>query len=474
MDSQTRRSLLRTVAGGVALLTAGCASDDDAETSPTDTPTGSPTASPTATATATSQPRLADSDPAELKALGRKLFQDLQAGDFQAAYDSFSQTVSDQLTPDSLENSWGQITGQFGAFVAVESASHTTVQGQDVVYVTARFERQQQRFTLAFDDHGLVLFRPTQRQGQWEAPKYVDQSAFSEQELTLSAPGNCSLGATLTLPTGDGPVPGVVLVHGSGPSDRDETTGPNKPFKDLAWGLASRGIAVLRYDKRTAACQVDPATITIDEVVTDDALTAVERLRGQDRVRAENVFVVGHSLGATFAPRIAARDGNLAGIVMLAPLARSVSQALLDQNQYLANLDGEVTETEQAQLDRLRQQVEQIRTLDIPEGETVLFGGRPYWETLQAYDPVETTASLSLPRLLLQGERDWQVTVEDDLSQYRAAAGDEETVTIRTYDRLNHLFMPGEGTPNQLEYYEQNNVARPIVVDVAEFVTART
>src|SRR6185369_4322477 len=85
----------------------------------------------------------------------------------------------------------------------------------------------------------------------YQPPAYVVPSMFREQELTVGAGTEWALPATLTLPTGTGPFPAVVLVHGSGPNDRDETIGPNKPFQDLAQGLASQGIAVLRYEKRT-------------------------------------------------------------------------------------------------------------------------------------------------------------------------------------------------------------------------------
>ena len=81
---------------------------------------------------------------------------------------------------------------------------------------------------------------------------------------------------------------GVVLVHDSGPNDRDESIGPNKIFRDIAWGLASQGISVLRYDKRTLkhVKQLTPeliAEMTVKEEVIEDALLALKLMRQTNR-----------------------------------------------------------------------------------------------------------------------------------------------------------------------------------------------
>src|SRR5206468_7944705 len=116
----------------------------------------------------------------------------------------------------------------------------------------------------------------------FKPPPYAHPEAFSEREVTVGE-GEWKLPGTLTLPKGDGPFPAAVLVHGSGSHDRDETIGPNKTFRDLAWGLSSRGIAVLRYEKRNhvhgekMVKLIDKMTIN-DEAI-DDAVAAVGLLR---------------------------------------------------------------------------------------------------------------------------------------------------------------------------------------------------
>lgn len=458
--SPTRRSLLRTTGIAAAALLAGC------ESLVGDGETPTPTTAPPTTEPAT---------PTDIEALeseARDVLSHLAAGEFEAANGEFAPEVRDQLGENTLEQVWGQLTRAYGGYVRVAEVEHSTEQGRAVLVVVGQFASGRQRFRFVFDDRGLVGFfvPPGGGSDAWEAPDYADESAFSERELTLKATDSCSLGATLTMPTGEGQVPGVVIVHGNGPVDRDLSIGPNKPYKDLAWGLASRGIAVLRYDKRTAACDVDLANATIDDVVTDDALTALDTLRGVERVRTDGVVLVGHSIGATLAPRIAARDGALAGAVMLAPLGREVPQAMLDQNQYLAEVDGEVTEAEQRQLERVRSLVERIRSLDIADDEVAYLGGDEYWRTLTEYDHLAAGAEVEPPLYLVFGGRDWQVTVADDRPRWEAALADESAVTIRTYDALNHLFIAGSGPSTPGEYFDPGNVDRAVVTDVAEWV----
>jgi len=305
-------------------------------------------------------------------------------------------------------------------------------------------------------------------------PEYADSDAYTEQSLSLRASGDCTPGATLTLPNGDGVVPGVVVVHGSGPSDRDGTIGPVKPYRDLAVGLASRGIAVLRYDKRTFACRqsFDPTEFTIDDVVTEDALTAVERLREHSRV--DSVVVVGHSLGGALTPRIARRDRSLAGIALLAANARPLPTLIVEQTRYALERDGNLTDAEQRQLEQTRELAERLRTADIGDEEVLAGGGRPFWQSLAEYDQVETATEVETPILLAQGERDKQVRVETDLARWREALGDREDVTIHTYPGLNHYFVDGAGALETGGQPEDGFVSGSVVADLAAWTNRVT
>ncbi|MBR3018011.1 MAG: alpha/beta fold hydrolase [Clostridia bacterium] len=156
--------------------------------------------------------------------------------------------------------------------------------------------------------------------------------------------GDPALAGLLTLPAeAENPLPAVVLVHGSGPNDRDETVGQTKPFRDLAYGLAGQGIAVLRYDKRTYAygasyTQEDLQTFTVREETIDDAVAAAELLRSDPRVDPERIYLIGHSMGAMLAPRIAQENpGLFAGIILLSGTPKTLADIVLSQNQALVD-----------------------------------------------------------------------------------------------------------------------------------------
>jgi dienelactone hydrolase len=466
-----RRTLLEALAAVGAFGLAGCSSDDGATTATEPTDSGETPGTATPAETTDSDPPDGGTDTEALESAARTLVTRWADGEYEGMREQFAPSVREQVTGEQLRRDWATITDEAGAFVSVAGASHTPSQRYDVVVVTVRFRGGQQRFSVVFDDAGSVIgLRPVQTSGTYSPPVYAEQSAFTERPVTVRATDDCSLGATLSMPEGDGPVPGVVLVHGSGPQDRDSTIGPNKPLKDLAWGLASHGVAVLRYDKRTATCPVDPTDATLDSVVTDDAVAAVDALRDAGRVRDDDVVVVGHSLGGMVAPRIATRVGNLAGIALLAAPARSLGTLLAAQTAYLTELDGTVTDAERARLTDRREAVERAQSGEMGAEETILGGGRAWWESLGAYDQVETAADLSLPTFVLQGGRDYQVDPDADFGRWREALDGRESVRFEEYPSLDHLFMPGEGPSRPTDYYEQDNVAEAVVTDLAAWI----
>lgn len=280
-------------------------------------------------------------------------------------------------------------------------------------------------------------------------PDYIDPTAFTETEVEVGAEG-WPLPGTLTMPVGDGPFAAAVLVHGSGPNDRDLTLGPNKAFRDLAQGLASQGIAVLRYDKRTLIhgerVVADPNFTVYDEYV-DDALAGIAWLRSLDSIDPARVYAIGISQGAMVAPHIAVMDPDIGGVVIMAGLARPFEASIYEQLDYqlaLAEEYGEeLTPQAQATLDALREIADNLAKVRAGADPAEVFGvsgQAAYWGSVVENDPLADLAVVDVPVLILQGGRDYQATMEDFALFQEALAG-HDNVTLKSYPALNHLFM---------------------------------
>ena len=469
-ERRSRRRVLPAL--GVAAVggIAGCAQFGEQ----TETPTSTPSVTPSETPTETPGPSL----PVSIQERARTLVSHLAAAEYGAAAELFAADVG--VTADALESAWASAARQLGALVGIEGTETTTVSGFDAVVVTARFSQGRQGVRVVFDEDGDAVglqFVPVGQSEEWSPPAYVDTDAIVTTAVTVDSDA-CPLPGSVTAPataagTDSSGVPSFVLLGGSGPTGMDGTLGPNKPYRDIAWGAASvGGASSLRYTKRTAACQVDPVSLTIDDEYTADAVAAVRTLRAADGADPDRTAIVGHSLGAALAPRVAARMDGIAGVVLLAPPGRPLQEAIVAQTRYLAELDGEVTDTEQERLDALTAAADRVAALDIPDGETVLGGGRPYWRSLQEYDAIETARQLDVPVLVLFGGRDYQV-IDEDEAVWRDGLSGESDATVRTYESLNHLFMPGEGQSRPAEYATLDYVDEAVIRDIGEWLAAR-
>jgi uncharacterized protein len=408
----------------------------------------------------------------------------LSRGDFQAAARDFDETMMKVSGPDKLAEFWKQVPERMGAFKRQTAARRDQFGDYEVALVTCEFEKVTLDARVIFDKEKKIAgfqFVPSLPPAKYEPPPYADPAKFEEREVTV---GNdpWTLPATLAVPKGEGPFPALVLVHGSGPNDRDETIGPNKPFQDLAWGLASRGIAVLRYEKRTRIYGpkliADPkfASLTVKEETVDDALEAVRLLTSTERIDRGRIFVLGHSLGGMLIPRIAlaGKDLGIAGFIIMAGLTNPVPETYLRQMTYLLGLDGETSVDDRKQLDEIKRDVARINTLqdsDAGMSEKILNASPAYWLDLRGYFPPEVALKTDKPMLILQGSRDYQVTIED-FENWKKALGGRADVEFKLYPKLNHLFAEGQGLPTPNEYsLVHGSVAEYVVSDIAAFIS---
>lgn len=290
---------------------------------------------------------------------------------------------------------------------------------------------------------------------------------YRAEDVTVRTPAGLSLSGTLSLPyPANSKVPGVVTITGSGPQDRDERVpgvGGYRPFWEIADTLARIGIATLRLDDRGINdSDAGPAGATFVDL-TEDVRAAVAYLRARVEIDGERIALVGHSQGGLIAPRIAAEDSTLAGIVLLAAPGYVGSKVL--EAQRWADLNPRyVQEHERAEA------VERSRRADAGRAER-----NPNLRALMRYDPLPTARRLRVPVLILQGATDRQVTPEqaDTLARAIRDSGNPD-VTVRRFPAVNHLFLrdPG-GWSSGYASLPEKGVSREVLGAIADWLADR-
>lgn len=420
----------------------------------------------------------------DIKRSALELIGQTTRGDFAGVADKFDDTMKNALPQETLQELWKQLIGQLGPIVKVNGVNTTEVQGYRDIIVACQFEKAAMDMHVLFNGQGRISglnFTPaadSSAGGQYTPPFYVDPNAFMDTDITVGS-GEWALPGMLSMPEGPGPFPGIVLVHGSGPNDRDETIGPNKVFRDLAWGMASRGIAVVRYDKRTLVhrSKFTPelsSNFTVKDETVDDALLAVRLLRQTPKVDTKRIFVLGHSLGGMLLPWIGSLDTGLTGLIIMAGSSRPIEDSMLDQFTYIYGLSGAMSEQQKSDLEKLKVQVARAKSPELNENtprKDLPMGMWPvYVLSMRDYKPVETARSLPMPILVLQGGRDYQVMPAKDFEAWKAGLQDKANVSFKLFPKLNHLMISGEGPCRPEEYSIGGHVSEDVLDTIVRWI----
>ncbi|MGH7877037.1 MAG: alpha/beta fold hydrolase, partial [Candidatus Dormibacteraceae bacterium] len=192
-------------------------------------------------------------------------------------------------------------------------------------------------------------------------------------------------------------------------------------------------------------------------------------------VRPEQVFLGGHSLGGTAAPRIATHEPSVAGLVILAGGTQPLQWAIVRQLRYLASLDPATAVTSQPAIDAISAQARLVDSPDLsistPTSELPFGIPAPYWLDLRAYNPVDVAAKLDMPMLIAQGGRDYQATVAEDLARWKAGLEQRPGISIRVYPADNHFFFPGTRPSAPTEYEPAQHMDSDLIADIASWLT---
>ena len=382
------------------------------------------------------------------------------------------------LGGDKLAQTWRSILTPLGQLKTLGSARESQLPGgYKVNLLLAEFERGKKDLQVAIDPQGAVcgFFVKEPEQVSVEPP-YADRAKFTESKVKVGS-AEFILDGTLSMPAGEGPFPGIVLVHGSGPHGQDEVVGGIKVFRDLAWGLASRGIAVLRYNKRSFqhAQKLVPLVdkLTLKEETIDDAVAALKTLKANARIDKNRTYILGHSLGGMAMPRIARDATDAAGFIIMAGSTRPLEDLIVEQTEYIYSLQGKKSAEQEKSIADLKEMAKKVKNPSLssatPAKELPLGVPAAYWLDLRAHDPADEIKAVSQPLLILQGEKDYQVTSKD-LERWKQSLAGRANVTIKTYPGLGHCFTRAGEKPGPSDYEKAQNVSVSVIDDIAGWV----
>ena len=416
------------------------------------------------------------------------------ADDFDAAFEACDDELREFFrSPAEFNSTWNDILADTGSYLSRESPRVTRTDSTVIFTFPATFEAGDFVLNLSVAD-GLIAgfaIRPAMNNDnnanalalrEGFVPSDDLPEGVAEQDIVVNLGGEHPLAGKLTYPEGqNGPLPAVVLVHGSGAHGMDEAIGENLPFRDIAYTLSQQGIAVLRYNKVTYAYpdDFDNATITIDEETVDDAVAArLALLEQAEGLRFSNIYVVGHSLGGMMAPRIADL-GGYSGLVMLAGSTRSLIDIAYDQAVYLLPLSDTPEEELESVLESYEMTHGYARQVlaqppELLSGQTAMGFPAQYIYSMDNPGGEEILRRIDLPTLILQGGKDFQIYADRDFALLQTIAGELTDATAILYEDLNHLFMPSfMERPDTSEYSAPATVDTRVTDAIAKWIMER-
>lgn len=418
-----------------------------------------------------------DWNDAALTERGKSVLQNLKETKGGEIYHIMSQQMKAALDEPKLNSIWVSLLMQLGDFKQDSEWEIKPAAGMKTVLARLDFEKGALQYVATFTTKGILsgLFFSPLNEKKKERITPEQSAYFTEKEISIRT-GNFTLPGLLTLPNKQNTnTPCVILVHGSGPQDMNETANDIRPFRDLAHGLAKEGIAVIRYNKRTYVygnqSATDPEGITLNAEVTDDVRSAIQLACTTKGIDPKRIFVIGHSLGAMLAPMIATENPQLKGIVMMAGNAGALEDILIDQLTYIHKLgvQGDLSEL----IKEIGKQVANLKKIDTPafDASIPLPLNVPaiYWKQLMQYDQQQTAAALSTPMLLLNGEGDYQVPMSE-FEKWKSALKRKKNASFISYPGLGHFFTAASPQPSPKDYDTPGNIPDYVIQDIAKWI----
>lgn len=393
---------------------------------------------------------------------------------YSQVYRCFDQNMKNKVPVADLKKLWEEMELSAGDFLSIDDVEVKPQEGGSKQTAVIKFDLAALKVILAENKDGEIVGLYITQLG-YTPPVYAEGLGTGKKYINFFSDG-FELSGELVIPLDCKKCPVVILVHGSGPNDRDETIGPNKVFYDIALGLASQGVASYRYDKRSKLYpEVLEEQFDLYDETINDAIAAFYTIKNDTSLDFGSYVMLGHSLGAYSMPLIAdSLSSDLTGAVLFSANARKLEDLIEYQMDYLTGFDGVINKEEATIIEENRKKAENIRTgqytLETKSEDLLAYWPGTFWKRISTYNPVTTlTGNVDFPFLILQGEKDYQITMTD-FGIWKSATKGLKTVQLKSYPKLTHLFSPTDADRSSPgDYFLPNNVDYKVIQDIAKW-----
>ncbi|KWU53199.1 permease [Bacillus mycoides] len=381
--------------------------------------------------------------------------------------------MNSKLPKDEFASKWNALISQLGPALDTESEVFSSKDKHGKVSITTVHRKNNLQTTFVYTKDGKVTDVQTQLQPLIVKPEKGEKW----EEFSIKVGYNeKKLNGLLTLPKGVEKPPVAILLQGSGPNNMDSIigTGLNRPFADIAHGLAENGIASIRYDKRSYAYPNDVSDVETEYLY--DAKEAVRLAKEDNRVDSNRIYLIGHSQGGLLGPKIAQDNPEIKGFVSMAGTLRRLEDIVLTQTTLRLEQENLSNERKKEELDNTKAGVDKIKKLNSSDKTEVILGyPASYWNSLNKIDGASIVKNLSIPMFIIQGTTDFHVLEKVDYKLWQETLEDKDNVSFKVYPGLSHLFMPG-GSADKFDgsiYNKPAHVDSQVIKDVSGWINAQ-
>ncbi|MDQ0592521.1 fermentation-respiration switch protein FrsA (DUF1100 family) [Chryseobacterium ginsenosidimutans] len=377
----------------------------------------------------------------------------------EKAHTFFDPSISGQVSIADLKSLTDQLEGQLGELKNILEVNNE----KDTYYFYSDFSKTKLDIQITFNENNKIV-------GFYFTPHKIFDKADDKTALKIKS-DDLELNGTLLQPTENNKKKLVIFVHGSGPQDRDETSGENKPFKDIAEYLLNNGISSYRYDKRTYSYPENfNDQSTVEQETIHDAVHISNYFKSNESFKDYQIIILGHSQGAYVMPEIA-QKAKAEKYIFMAGNARPLQDLIAEQFEYINKI--EPSKISNQEVENIKKQVKFLGSnqfdLNTPKSQLPLELSATYWKYLLDYKPLEAVKSIKAPMFFAQGGRDYQVT-EKDFALWKNQLKSDKKAEFKFYPLLNHLFIKGMGKPSPKDYEIKGNVDEEFLKDLVNFI----